>query len=811
MICISASGGMTSRPITSPQPLPNPVCGPPKNADGTLMTFAGNDITSGNAISVANWFIDPTNPNNIMSCDILPGSSQTSLIQNFVYPTTTTPYSYKLIDTNETPYTSAINKPIKCVKWDDALCSSYNTRPGQYKINGNMCVDSTLNIDRDNYAYPSTPGFSPLFPPTGGRITGEYLVYDIVTPKVLQSIQSNNLTAIKQDIRIPKIPSNYISDPTVMPAQCRCLLPNGQIDPNAYFYNKKCIRCPTAGDIFYPRGQLAASYNWSPEKPNMWLSLYVPSLTYQLGAAADQQQTPYKSIQDAQTACEINPNCNGITRTFDTAGNSFYTLRGGTTPMPTRGQATVQGVAYTAASDGTIFTINDSSWLKISAGSGGTVPDGFQGAGTAFSALDIPRAFADDYINPNGGSTLPVQWFSGSSSDLSTAFSTAMLQVASVWSSWQNSVQYTNTYYQLNGVTRTMNKSSIPPPSDTGICVGPCDPQHTLHDPIQMVYDFAANGGTGKYHLFGTTCHDATQVETPTPSIPANYTVAKGSLCPPNQAMNENGLCVRVCTADERDTGTDCIPSSVPRAFTLPSFTCPTGMSLADTVCVQPCPSGMVEDSGYCEPIIEKITPPQTIKCAKTPYITTTISVSGSSQTLQASKWLCDTYDDADALLKGPDPGPTVQTYVGPNDMICTTDDPTVGLYYCQSMEDTINQVTDTQPENYKITCDNLTKAYLDLSNNLTILMEAKTTATTSSVQVAAIEVTLRSVIGQMCGSTGSRGSSCTSLWTYLNALNTNIGSGTGGVSGILDPINVAVSSQNSLRAMLTDMKCQEV
>lgn len=24
---------------------------------------------------------------------------------------------------------------------------------------------------------------------------------------------------------------------------------------------------------------------------------------------------------------------------------------------------------------------------------------------------------------------------------------------------------------------------------DTGICVGPCDPQHTMHDPIQMYYD----------------------------------------------------------------------------------------------------------------------------------------------------------------------------------------------------------------------------------------------------------------------------------------------------------------------------------
>jgi hypothetical protein len=210
-----------------------------------------------------------------------------------------------------------------------------------------------------------------------------------------------------------------------------------------------------------------------------------------LGAQADPQQRQYLSLKAAQTACEINPNCNGVTRSTDSAGNSFYTVRGGTTPISTR-PGTSSG---TAAADTTIYRETDSSWLKQGVNFGLTVPVGNLSVGTPYSSRDIPRAFSDDYPSTLPTTTPPFQWFSGSFSDLNNTFSPIMLQVASIWSSWQNSVQNTNTYYQLNGITRTIDTSSLPNTVDTGICVGPCDPQHTLHDPIQMIYDSAGNRG----------------------------------------------------------------------------------------------------------------------------------------------------------------------------------------------------------------------------------------------------------------------------------------------------------------------------
>jgi hypothetical protein len=222
----------------------------------------------------------------------------------------------------------------------------------------------------------------------------------------------------------------------------------------------------------------------------------------------------------------------------------------------------------------------------------------------------------------------------------------------------------------------------------------------------------------------------------------------------------------------------------------------------------------MTEDSGYCVPTVRAVAAPTTINCTKVPYITTSTSVSGSSGSVSANKWLCDSYDDVDALLEGPTGStivPGASIYAGPNDIICVADDPTTGMYYCQTVADAAAGTQDTLRTDYKATCDTLTKSYMDLSNNLTTIMKAKTTASNSSAQVAAIEVTLRNVIQQMCGATNSGGSSCATLWTYMNALDTNIGSGTGAVSGILNPIQVAVQSQGTLRAMLDEFNCSGV
>lgn len=816
MICISASGGMTARAISSPLPLPAPVCGPPKTADGGALYIPVNNAATGSAMTVRNWVTDPTNPTRVVSCDGLPGSILVPLTMTTSYPAASgigDPFIIRLTKPNSSLYTGP-DIPYKCVKPDNSFCSSHG--PNFILANTISANPNTINyfVCLDSTSASYTDFWDSYRVEVAGLLVGRQVWrYTYREKPITHNMKRGDWASVRNDLKVPLIPDNasYIQDPLLIPSQCRCLNQNGTVNPNAYLYNNQCIRCATSSDTFYPNGQLAKSYTWSAESPKSWLSLYVASTTGILGSQADPQQKPYKNIKDAQTACEINPNCNGITRTIDTAGDTIYTLRGGKILLPTN-PGSSQVATYTAAGDTTIFKTNDSSWIKEGRGSGTTIPAGNLGVGAEFSPLNIPRAFADDYINPTPGPTVPSQWFSGTSSDLTTAFSNTMLQVAANWTSWQNSVQNTNTYYRYNGVTRSLNNSSIPRANnaiDTGICVGPCDPEHTIHDPIQMVYDTAGNGGSGTYYLFGTTCHDGTQVQVPAPSIPAGYTAAQGNQCPTGFAMNSSGTCVEVCSSEQKDTGTDCVPPSQARTFSLPSFRCPTGLVPLDTVCVHGCPSSMTEDSGFCLPKLQPAELPSTINCTKVPYTSTNILVSGSSVSVSANKWLCDSPDDVSALLDGPEGGGSV--YLGPDDTVCTADDPTTGMYFCQSVDDARNGVEGAERTDYKTTCDNLTKAYIDLSNNLTIILSAQTTATNSSAQIAAIEITLRSVIQEMCGSTGSGGSSCTNLWTYLNALGTNIGSGTGAVSGILNPIQVAVQSQTKLKAMLVDSKCPPV
>jgi hypothetical protein len=165
-------------------------------------------------------------------------------------------------------------------------------------------------------------------------------------------------------------------------------------------------------------------------------------------------------------------------------------------------------------------------------------------------------------------------------------------------------------------------------------------------------------------------------------------------------------------------------------------------------------------------------------------------------------------------LLQGPTGSSIIagtSAYVNPNDIICYADDSSTGMYYCQSYTEAINQLDDGQRTDYSTSCDSMKKAYIDLSNNLTTLLSAKTTAQNASAQMAAIEITLQSVIGQMCGTgsgSGSSSTTCNSLRTQLASLNSNINSGSGAISGVLSPISVATSSRDNLIKLLRGMKC---
>ena len=149
--CIAALGGMTSRSITSPLRLPPPVCSLPTNPDGTpyLMAAQLPDNTSWN---IGNWQIDPSNPEQVLSCDLLAGSKLIPMQNNINIPKTEANSPSSLIFTltkpNGTLHTVPNgNPPYKCAIMDDRVCETYNTPTKLYKYRGGVCVRMDVSPD----------------------------------------------------------------------------------------------------------------------------------------------------------------------------------------------------------------------------------------------------------------------------------------------------------------------------------------------------------------------------------------------------------------------------------------------------------------------------------------------------------------------------------------------------------------------------------------------------------------------------------------------------------------------------------------
>jgi hypothetical protein len=458
-------------------------------------------------------------------------------------------------------------------------------------------------------------------------------------------------------------------------------------------------------------------------------------------------------------------------------------------------------------------------------------------AGDTFTDQPIPRAFADDYTHKSGPdkptnittsegamdlyqSTSNMGSFSGSSI---LNFIKSTLGIAAADSLFTQSVERPNTYYSLVGQNRVI-KANIDSTTDhNGICVGPCDPLHPLHDPIQLYH--SGSSTPPLYILYGTTCHDATQVTFNQPSIPMIGTPAIGEECPSiNGKIYEkiNGTCLEQCSSNDIDNVISCTKQSVPRPFTQPCYSCPDGTSscggskkvsstlptIVDNVCVYPCGKDannkdLTLRGDFCEPAptIEAIPTSGSgaIKCTFSPY-------------LSKKKWLCESYDDLTALLKGYSAtgNTTGTTYVDPDDTVCMTDDSTTAMYYCQTVYDAVNLNSNSQQDNFNTTCDRLVKAYYDLSNNLNILSDVNTTAVVAARQVSNMYDTLNSVYTSLCTSGSRSGSSsmCTSMNSQLNALRTNMNLGSNISGSISNPINTAARSRDQLIAEMSKFKC---
>ena len=625
--------------------------------------------------------------------------------------------------------------------------------------------------------------------------------YQLSAPKVLYDMvpdarQTAAKSPISEDFKPPLIPlvnsDRYIIRPAMLWSTCKCLNPDGTVNKNAYLYNDKCMRCANPKDVFYARGALATGYTWSDEKKNTYISIYDVTQNIQ-NMPEVVQYKEFTNINDAKQLCETIPICKGVTRTYDANGMPYYALRAG--------------------SVGQQSTTGESSWERSTTPAVKTSITIGERTGKEYSTCDIPRAFADDVIAPPSVVQDPkFKLFTTTPADLINSFSATMTQAASAWATYIENAQNTNKYYQLIGVERQLkgNVGNVEtcgnPVSDAGICVGPCDTTHNLHDPIQMIYDSVS----GVYVLYGTTCHDGTQNIFDRPSMPAIYTPQSSPDCLDGYDRVDNGSsskCLQTCESSNTDSGSTCISASKPRDSVPPqSFTCPAGTRLSETVCLYPCGNGYIQEGDYCIPPTTIIPLPSSIKCTKT-------SGGGGSGGPQVTKWLCDSEKDQKSLLLGPSGSGTIagtSSYINKNDIICVADDASTGMYYCTSVSDALNNVSDTQRDDYSTSCDTLLKSYLDLSNNLTSILKVKATADNASSQLTTMESTIRTIITTMCNSGGSNKASttaCSNLQTQLSSLQMALNSGSSG-SGVASPINVAVSSRDNLIILLRQLKC---
>ena len=817
--CIAASGGMSSRAITTPLKLPPPVCTLPTNPDGTPYTMPAKRADD-SAWNIGNWVMNPTNPTQVLSCDVLPGSKLMPLINTINIPTSgaaDAPKSitYVLQDPTNMPYTA--NDPMapyKCVIMSNSMCASY----GNFVLRGDLCVRADEGDPEMNSGGDPTWGRG-WWGNSSGATSGAYrykygwqgwqTLKDIMLGRSPVSSPPDSSVSSRDNFKTPLIPNTttVIADPQIFLAQCKCLNADGTVNKEAYLYNNTCVKCASSTELFYYKGAISTQFQWGDEQKNKYLSMYDDRVTRFIS------QKPFVSLNDAKTLCETDSFCTGITRSYDASNKAYYYMRAGTIlkgRVPTTGgSGSILSSATAGSSEHTARSSDrptlDSSWLKGAQGSN-EITKGLR-KGFPYSRLDIPTAFADDYLSPVPRSSSVFSIIPSTLTDLISSMTNEVFQAASAFASFQNSVQNPNTYYQLVGVERQLYVNSEP--ADNGICVAPCDSKHSLHDPIHMIYSAGPNGAGPKlFVLYGTTCHDATQTVISKPSIPAVYIPQVGADCTAGYNLTKEGKCLEQCDSNSKDSGSNCFGNSVRRPSIAPILSCPSGLTLVGGTCLHPCGTGYTDDGDYCQPVANTVAIPSSINCIKTAHRYST-KYQGSGATTTVNKWLCDSDYDQYLLLEGPPAAVSgTSTYVNPNDIVCYADDSSTGMYYCQSVSEAKNEVADTGRTDFSTSCDSMTKAYLDLSNNLTTLLSARTTAHTASAQTAAIEITLKSVVEKLCDSSQSGTPLCNTLRTQLAALSSNINSGSGGISGILSPIAVGASSRDNLITLLRDMKC---
>jgi hypothetical protein len=212
---------------------------------------------------------------------------------------------------------------------------------------------------------------------------------------------------------------------------------------------------------------------------------------------------------------------------------------------------------------------------------------------------------------------------------------------------------------------------------------------------------------------------------------------------------------------------------------------------------VTKCPAGTYPDGELCVADEQVVPVPASIQCTSSPL--------GAYK-----KWMCDTSDMAAALLK--DPSATT-TYVAPNDQVCVADDPTTKMYYCQSGADAKagTGAINTMRSDYSKTCSNVTKNYLDLSNNITSLLAIQSGMSTGSSQLQTAATALSSIYTQLnCATPANAQVSalCAQIQAGVTAISTDSTNVSGALTNITGPIQTALNTRTSLLTSIANFNC---
>ncbi len=194
--------------------------------------------------------------------------------------------------------------------------------------------------------------------------------------------------------------------------------------------------------------------------------------------------------------------------------------------------------------------------------------------------------------------------------------------------------------------------------------------------------------------------------------------------------------------------------------------------------------------------------------------------VGRSVGTNNVKQYLCETEADATRLMNGP--SDATKAYLGPTDFVCIKSPETnPAQYYCKDLDlpDDAEDVRYGMMDNYQTACDNLNKTYLDLSNNLTNLVNMKDTVNFTTTSLGNFSKSLSDLKGTLKCSLYTPpppepsplavyGAVCARIDDVIKTLNDNRTVTNELLGRILEPVTNALNLRDQALKNRTDFRC---